>query len=79
MGASGNLVGTRGVRGDCCLYQGTILNCLPAGTETVLFDFTKKTGDLPVSGLIEDSTGNPYGTTAFFRKKQSGVVFKLTQ
>src|SRR6516225_2479732 len=50
-----------------------------ATTETVLHSFTgyPSDGARPYAGLILDSTGNRYGTTAGGGASNWGVVFKL--
>ncbi len=51
----------------------------PDGTETVLHAFTGSDGAFPRAGLIADSAGNLYGTTAQSGPNGNGegVVFKL--
>ena len=49
-----------------------------AGQETVLYRFTGGAdGGNPWAGVIRDSAGNLYGTTAGGGKRGGGVVFKL--
>jgi uncharacterized repeat protein (TIGR03803 family) len=49
-------------------------------TETVLYTFSAlKNGEIPTAGLVRDSKGNLYGTTAAGGNRASyGTVFKLT-
>jgi uncharacterized repeat protein (TIGR03803 family) len=53
-----------------------------ARTETVLYSFCSQTnctdGNSPMAGVIEDSEGNLYGTTAYGGAYGEGVVFKLS-
>ena len=63
---------------------GTIFKLNKAGKETVLYRFTGGAdGANPISGLIEDTRGNLYGTTRYggdlacHSQSGCGVVFKL--
>ncbi len=63
---AGNLYGTTDEGGNtgCGYGCGTVFKLAPSGTETVLYAFTGGSdGATPSAGLIEDSTGNLYGTT----------------
>ena len=65
----GNLYGTTGGGGassNCPSGCGTVFKLDTAGNETVLYSFTGPSGDgaFPVGGLIMDTAGNLYGTTA---------------
>ncbi len=69
MDALGNLYGTTengGSGGGCSFGCGTVFKLDPAGNENVLHSFTGSPGDggRPVAGLIMDTAGNLYGTTA---------------
>ncbi len=69
MDAAGNVYGTTqdgGSGGGCSFGCGTLFKLDPAGNETVLHSFTGSPGDggRPVAGLIMDTAGNLYGTTA---------------
>ena len=64
---------------------GTVFSFNPAtGTQTVLYSFlynggpTTSDGCLPQGGVVKDSAGNFYGTTAGGGTHSGGVVFKLT-
>src|SRR5262249_54158472 len=60
---------------------GTIFKLDPRKQETVLYNFTGGTdGGYPVGGLIRDTNGNIYGTTAGGGDPTCGcgTVFKLT-
>ncbi len=71
--ASGNLYGTTSAGGASQLF-GTVFKLTPNGndsyTESVLYNFCSQGGTNctdganPVAGLIEDASGNLYGTTA---------------
>ncbi len=52
---------------------------LAAGTETVLHSFTGAPSDgaFPYAGVVEDSSGNLYGTTSAGGASNSGAVFKV--
>jgi uncharacterized repeat protein (TIGR03803 family) len=64
----GNYYGTTGAGGipTCRLYGcGTVFKLAPDGTETVLHAFSAEyDGSGPYGGLIADSSGNLFGTTA---------------
>src|SRR5208283_5314746 len=73
----GNLYGTTNGGGASSL--GVAFKVDTSGKETVLHTFTRGLeGDQPyLSGLILDSFGNLYGTTAFGGAGGAGVVYKL--
>ncbi len=75
--ASGNLVGTTsaaGVNG-----QGTVFQFNPSNqTLTTLHAFSTNSGYLTYQGLIQDSSGNFYGTTVFGGSANEGTVFELS-
>jgi uncharacterized repeat protein (TIGR03803 family) len=51
-----------------------------SGTETVLCNFEERAdGGQPVAGVIRDSAGNLYGTTAYggTGRRGDGVVFRI--
>jgi len=77
--SSGNLYGTTQDGGEPAGY-GTVFKITPDGTETVLHSFCQPPrcldGALPSGGLIEDGTGNLYGT-AFESCGGFGCVYKL--
>jgi uncharacterized repeat protein (TIGR03803 family) len=76
-GSDGNFYGTTYVGGANNL--GTVFKVTPAGVETVLWSFGSGTdGQLPVSGLVQGSDGNFYGTTGAGGSTQYGTVFKVT-
>jgi uncharacterized repeat protein (TIGR03803 family) len=92
--SAGNFYGTTAYSGGSEIGGGLVFKLTPAGEETVLYTFTAPSepgtgmgGANPHAGLIEDSAGNLYGTTAyggFYYCGQDGegggcgVVFKLT-
>jgi uncharacterized repeat protein (TIGR03803 family) len=74
--SAGNLYGTTGLGGAS--GQGVVFKLDPTGTETVLYSFAGgPDGALPWAGLIQDSTGNLYGTTVTGGTSGYGVVFKV--
>lgn len=84
--AAGNLYGTTSRGG--AYGVGTIFKLDKSGKETVLFNFFKGTilddGYTPTAGLIEDNSGNLYGTTyqggdpnCYIDPRGCGTVFKL--
>jgi len=57
---------------------GTVFKLAPDGTETVLYAFAGgNDGAEPGAGLVEDKTGNFYGTTVNGGTDDDGTVFKL--
>ncbi len=73
---AGNLYGTTGFGGT--YYKGVVFKLAPDGTETVLYAFTGGSdGAEPTAGVIEDQSGNLYGTTYVGGAFNGGVVFKL--
>jgi uncharacterized repeat protein (TIGR03803 family) len=81
--AAGNLYGTASDGGAACFDNaitcGVVFKLSPTGAETVLHTFTGGAdGGQPEAGLIQDLTGNLYGTTVFGGAYGLGVVFKLT-
>lgn len=85
--ASGNFYGTTnrgGATNPNCPYPsgcGTVFRLDRAGNETVLYSFCSQAncadGYLPYAGLIEDASGNFYGTTFLGGSSGGGVIFKL--
>ena len=74
--STGNLYGT--TAGGGASDWGVVFKLAPDGTETVLYSFTGGSdGTGPYAGLILDSAGNLYGTTAGGGASDLGVVFKL--
>ncbi|MGA7078008.1 MAG: choice-of-anchor tandem repeat GloVer-containing protein [Terriglobales bacterium] len=58
---------------------GTVYKVTPSGTETVLHSFAGGSdGATPYGGVILDSKGNLYGTTAGGGSSSAGIVFKLS-
>jgi uncharacterized repeat protein (TIGR03803 family) len=78
---AGNLYGTATYEGAG--GAGVVFKLTPGGTETVLYPFTGgKDGGYPVSNLVQDKSGNFYGTTEGGGANGGGVngpgvVFKL--
>ena len=76
LGADGNLYGT--ASGGGAAGHGVVYEISPSGQETVLYNFTGGAdGGYPEAGVIRDSTGNFYGTTASGGAAGLGTVFKL--
>ena len=82
--AAGNLYGTTldgGVIGGACsiaLGCGVVFKLDTTGKETVLYSLTGGAdGSGPSAGLIQDATGNFYGTTSAGGATGNGVIFKL--
>lgn len=86
--SSGNLYGTTsrgGAPNPNCPYPaygcGTVFKLDPAGNETVLYSFCSQAnctdGYFPDAGLLEDSSGNLYGTAFWGGENSAGTIFKL--
>ncbi len=78
MDASGNLYGTTADGGAG--NSGTVFEIVPSGgswTENILYNFGPQDGYAPYGGLIFDSAGNIYGTTAY-SYVGNGTVFELS-
>jgi uncharacterized repeat protein (TIGR03803 family) len=63
---NGNLYGTTTAGGgssSCFGNCGTVFKVSRSGSETVLYSFTGPEGATPYGGLVQDATGNLYGTT----------------
>jgi uncharacterized repeat protein (TIGR03803 family) len=76
----GNLYGTTANGGSGCNGYGCgiVFKLVPDGTETVLYTFTGgRDGATPYAGLIKDSAGNFYSTTAGGGRHNKGTVFRL--
>ena len=57
---------------------GVVLKVDKSGNETVLYAFTGGAdGGVPYAGLVRDSVGKLYGTTAFGGQTNAGVVFAI--
>src|SRR5580765_1317374 len=57
---------------------GSIYRITPAGTMTVLANFSGTNGLSPYENLVQASDGNFYGTTYFGGQSNLGTVFKIT-
>jgi uncharacterized repeat protein (TIGR03803 family) len=77
LGSDENLYGV--TAGGGANFDGTMFKITTSGTptETTLFSFNGTDGSGPAGGLIEDGSGNFYGT-AESRGAVEGTVFKLT-
>jgi uncharacterized repeat protein (TIGR03803 family) len=81
-GTNGNFYGTTGYGGNLSYNAGygfgTVFKMTPAGGLTTLVSFSGKNGSYTVSGLVQGSDGNFYGTTAGGGAGGGGTVFKMT-
>ena len=79
--SEGQLYGTTYSGGEILgVSNGTVFRLSPKGVITVLHSFTSGTdGAHPHAGVIEDSSGNFYGTTEAGGKYGLGTVYKLTR
>jgi uncharacterized repeat protein (TIGR03803 family) len=86
---AGNLYGTTafggrnpGPNGQCLNHCGTVFELSQSSgtwTETILTNFTPLTsGNLPLSTLLMDASGNLYGTAAVGGLNSWGTAFKLS-
>jgi len=76
--SSGNLYGTAQSGGAPNAGAGVVYKVDPAGKKTVLYAFTGGAdGNRPIAGVIVDSAGNLYGTTASGGVYGQGVVYRL--
>jgi len=74
--SSGNLYGTALLGG--AYDHGDVYRLTPNGTLTVLYSFTGGSdGAEPEGGVVEDSSGNLYGTTSHGGADNDGTVFQL--
>ncbi len=74
--SAGNLYGTTLMGGTANL--GTVFKLDTAGQLTVLHNFSGGTdGKSPAGGLLQDASGNLYGTTTQGGSLSHGVIFKL--
>jgi len=74
--SAGNLYGTTFSGGAS--QGGVVFEVNKAGEETVLYSFTGQAdGGSPFAGLVQDSSGNLYGTTFLGGASGYGVAFKL--
>ena len=77
----GNLYGTTnegGASGDGTVFELSPPTSGGAWSETVLASFSGTNGENPYAGLVADSSGNLYGTTAKGGTHGGGTVFKLS-
>jgi uncharacterized repeat protein (TIGR03803 family) len=75
--SGGNLYGTtqEGGKGG----EGTVFELNAANKETILYNFTGGMNVLlPVGGVVEDASGNLYGTSFSGGKDEYGTVYKIT-
>lgn len=87
-GTNGNFYGTTKFGGNLSLDGGsgfgTVFQMTPDGVLTTLVAFSGDTGAIPLGGLVQDSGGNFYGTTAFGGDLSLnagygfGTVFRMT-
>ncbi|HEY3638429.1 MAG TPA: choice-of-anchor tandem repeat GloVer-containing protein, partial [Rhizomicrobium sp.] len=79
--SSGNLYGTTYYGGNnTCFGEtcGTVYKLAPDGTETVLYAFTGAAdGGNPASTLVQDSSGNLFGTTKAYGPDDYGTIFEI--
>ena len=81
----GNFYGTTSSGGNfgnpVCGGCGTVIKVTPAGSLTNLYSFCSATnctdGAVPLTGLVQGTDGNFYGTTSVGGVKDAGTVFKI--
>lgn len=87
-GSSGNFYGTTSQGGASCFGEdgcGVVFEVTPTGTETVLYSFPgSPNGATPYGSLVQDSSGNLYGTTFYgaptgcYYNAGCGTIFTLS-
>ncbi len=77
--SAGNLYGTTAEGGT--LDNGTVFKVFASGKESALYSFAggPNDGQYPSSGLIQDSSGSLYGTTAGGGVAERGAVFRVSK
>jgi uncharacterized repeat protein (TIGR03803 family) len=78
----GDLYGTTSFNGDT-YNGGTIFKITPSGTLTTLYSFCQSvnpctSGEYPQAALVQDTSGNLYGTTSFGGTGYAGTIFSLS-
>jgi uncharacterized repeat protein (TIGR03803 family) len=74
--ANGNYYATTSMGGT--EGEGTIFSENAAGSESILHTFTGQTlGRFPEAGMIQDKSGNSYGTTMYGGASDLGTIFKM--
>jgi uncharacterized repeat protein (TIGR03803 family) len=81
-GADGNFYGTTFEGGaNAACYSGstcgTVFKITPSGTLTTMHSFNSTDGATPWAGLVQDTDGTFYGTTAY-GANNDGTVFSLS-
>lgn len=81
-GTDGNFYGTTPTGGAFNPHQGTLFEITPGGTLTTLYTFCRFTGCAdgadPGAGLMQDTNGAFYGTTAGGGTSNDGTVFSTS-
>jgi len=82
-GSDGNFYGTNQAYGTAPpggTPYGSVFRITPSGVETTLHTFTGgfTDGDSPEAAVVQDPSGNLYGTTSFAGQRNDGTIFKLT-
>lgn len=78
-GSDGSFYGVSALGGSN--GYGTVFRTTNTGATTSIYNFTaptNKLGGLPFAGLVEDSSGNLYGSTVEGGTSSEGVLYKLT-
>ena len=76
-GGDGNFYGT--TSGGGSQGQGVVFKMTPAGTLTVLHNFTGQSDEeYPVGGLVQAADGSLYGTTSGNQSADCGTIFRIT-
>lgn len=78
--AAGNLYGVSSPVDTTSTIKGKVFKLAPNGTLTVLHTFTGgRDGSAPQGGLLLDSAGNLFGTTAKGGDAASGTIFEIAK
>src|ERR1017187_7232548 len=75
--ANGDFYGTTDL-GGANGSNGTVFKITPSGTLTTLYSFNGTDGGNPYAGLVQDTNGDFYGTTAYGGSNNDGTVFRLS-
>jgi uncharacterized repeat protein (TIGR03803 family) len=77
--AAGDLYGATFAGGTSSYSAGTVFKISKAGKESVVHSFNGSDGFGPESPLVQDATGNFYGTTSSGGSIGYGTVFKVSK
>ena len=76
-GADGNFYGAAAASGNAS-GRGTVFKMIPAGTVTMVREFTGSDGDYPQGSVTQGSDGKLYGTTQYGGVYGAGAAFAVS-